>query len=272
VPYESRLVPTHLGETFVIVWGAETAPPLVLLHGSAANATSWGIDAAAYAKEFRVYAVDLPGEAGRSTPARPPYGGPSYPDWLAEVFEGLGLAEAAIVGLSLGGWVGIRFAAAHPGRVTRLALIAPGGLAPAGRGFVLKALLYAPFGMWGIRRITQVVFSPVPPPPGAAEQFANTLRTYRPRRDNLPLVTDKELLALRCPVLFLGGDRDALLDTDAGASRLQRLRPNAEVNVIPGAGHALLGTADRCLPFLRRPFEARSGELANGEPVSRAEP
>jgi hypothetical protein len=31
------VIPTHLGDTFILSCGNETAPPLVLLHGSSSN-------------------------------------------------------------------------------------------------------------------------------------------------------------------------------------------------------------------------------------------
>ena len=273
VPVEQVRVATRLGETFVLAFGDSNRPPLVLLHGSAANSSTWGGDAAAYAREFRVYAIDLPGETGKSTPARPPYAGRAYAEWLTEVLDGLELERVHIAGLSLGGWAAMRFAASAPERVDQLALIAPGGLAPAKKGFVLKAALFSPFGMWGIRRITSVVFSPDTPPPGADEAFAFGLRNYNARRDNLPVVTDSELRELSMPVFFIGGDRDALLDTHAGAERLRRLVPHAQIKVLEGRGHALLGTAEDVLRFFGaepKPAAPPSHELPDRAVPSRA--
>jgi pimeloyl-ACP methyl ester carboxylesterase len=267
VPVDEVRVATALGETFVLAFGDSSRPPLVLLHGSAANSSTWGGEAAAYAREFRVYAIDLPGETGKSTPIRPPYAGTAYADWLGEVLDGLRLDRVHIAGLSLGGWAAMRFAASSPRRVKRVALIAPGGLAPAKKGFVLKALLYRPFGMWGIRRITNVVFSPDTPPPGAAEAFEFGLRNYNARRDNLPLVTDDELKSLTMPVFFVGGDQDALLDTNAGAERLRLLVPHSETTVLERRGHALLGAAAEVLTFLTSaPY---CEPVGSREPVSR---
>jgi len=41
VPYATLNVPTRHGSTFVIASGAESAPPLVLLHGAGTNSTMW---------------------------------------------------------------------------------------------------------------------------------------------------------------------------------------------------------------------------------------
>ena len=41
VPHEELRVATGAGETFVVVSGPVDAPPLVLLHGSGANTSTW---------------------------------------------------------------------------------------------------------------------------------------------------------------------------------------------------------------------------------------
>src|SRR5690606_15033670 len=66
VPAEHLRVPTREGETFVVASGPPDAPPLVLLHGSGSNASMWAPDVAAWSERFRVYAVDVIGEPGRS--------------------------------------------------------------------------------------------------------------------------------------------------------------------------------------------------------------
>ena len=85
VPVQTRTIDTRHGHTFVISSGEASAPPLVLLHGAASNATSWVGQIARYAQEFRVYAVDIPGEPGRSTQNRPSWHGPGYAEWLEDV-------------------------------------------------------------------------------------------------------------------------------------------------------------------------------------------
>src|SRR5437867_11807001 len=72
VASEHLRVPTREGETFVVACGPADAPPLMLFHGSGANASMWMGDVAAWAQHFRVYAVDMLGEPGFSAPSRPP--------------------------------------------------------------------------------------------------------------------------------------------------------------------------------------------------------
>ena len=105
----------------------------------------------------------------------------------------------------------------------------------------MKALLYRAFGDRGMERIARVVFAPDEPPAGAMEAFAFGLRNYRARRDNLPLVSDAELRRLKMPVLYLGGDRDALLDTAASARRVREFVPGADVRVLESVAGVIKG-------------------------------
>lgn len=249
VPLLRRTVDTSLGETFVLEFGDPAAPPLVLLHGSASNSGSWGFDAPAFAARFHCFAVDLPGETGRSTGFRPEYAGPTYTAWLSEVLDALGIESARFCGLSLGGWVALRFAAAHPARVRALAVLAPGGVVAARESFT-GAVDETLASEEGMRKMAEAIFFPQPVPPGVAEMFVLMQSIYRTRRDDLPVIPEAELRAVTAPVLLLGGLQDALLDMKATEARLRHLLPRFSAELDPEAGHALIGQATKVCDFL----------------------
>ena len=88
-------IPTREGETFVIECGPEGAPALVLLHGGVMNSAMWMGDVKSWAEHFRVYAVDVIGEAGLSAPSRPQLNSEAYALWLDDVMAGLGIERAS---------------------------------------------------------------------------------------------------------------------------------------------------------------------------------
>src|SRR3954464_7077494 len=85
VPNEQLYVPTTQGPTFVVVSGPKYAPPLLLLHGGAANSTMWMGDVSIFARAFRVYCIDMIGEPGLSAPARPGLASDAHAVWLDDV-------------------------------------------------------------------------------------------------------------------------------------------------------------------------------------------
>lgn len=253
VAYETRMVATRHGETFVISSGDEAAPPLLLLHGAGTNSAMWGGDIAHYSQHYRVYAVDLLGEAGRSAPHRPDWNGPAYAEWLEDVLNALRIERAAFVGLSQGAWTILKFAVAHPQRADKLALLTPGGVVPDKLSFLVKAVAFSLLGERGRRSLVRTLFASQPVPDGVEEITATMMQHFNGRMGVLPIFTDAELQRLTMPVLLLGGDQDALRDLGKIAARLQANLPHLQVAIIPGGGHALMNTAGRVLAFLAEP-------------------
>ena len=251
VPYETTTIETRHGPTFVIASGAPAAPPLVLLHGAASNALAWLGDVAEYSRIARVYAVDLPGEPGKSTPNRPPWSGPAYVEWMEDLLEGLKVANVALLGISQGGWTALKFATACPERVTKLVLLAPGGIAPARPSFVLRAIPLTLLGRRGGEAINRIVFGDQPIHPDAVAFMNVIMAHHKPRIGALPLFSDAELQRLTMPTLLVVGARDALYPSDQTAARLQKLAPCVTVRMLPEAGHVLHGVAGDVGKFLR---------------------
>ncbi|REK91888.1 alpha/beta fold hydrolase [Streptomyces inhibens] len=252
VPAEHMRVPTREGETFVVVSGPEDAPPVLLLHGSGANTTMWRDDITSWARHFRTYAVDLIGEPGLSAPSRPPLASDAYALWLDDVLEGLGITSASIVGVSLGGWLALDYATRRPERVTRLALLCPGGLGRQKVGWLVKALLLRPFGRWGMRRSARKVAGlDTPQARRVLDHLVLTFTQFKPRTERLPVFSDDALGRLTVPVLVTVGGRDAMFDSQETARRVRQCVPQATVNLLPEVGHAILGQTDSVLAFLR---------------------
>ena len=103
--------------------GDETA---VLLHGFGGDLLTWLFVAQPLARDRVVYALDLPGHGGSSKDV-----GEGTVDafaaTLGDFLDALGIGEAHLVGLSLGGAVAVTYASAHPERVRSLVLVATAG-------------------------------------------------------------------------------------------------------------------------------------------------
>jgi 3-oxoadipate enol-lactonase/4-carboxymuconolactone decarboxylase len=102
--------------------GPVGAPAVVLLPGVGTTPASWDAVAGPLAEQLRVIRPDWPGHDGVAVEP-----GRTTIDDLARgvlaVMDEVGVDRAHVVGLSLGGMVGLHLAAAHPGRVRRLAVL-----------------------------------------------------------------------------------------------------------------------------------------------------
>jgi pimeloyl-ACP methyl ester carboxylesterase len=70
-PFGQQYVDTAYGRTFVLFSGTDGKPPVVLLHGSCSNSVFMAPEMLALSADYRVYAVDIVGEAGNSADIRP---------------------------------------------------------------------------------------------------------------------------------------------------------------------------------------------------------
>jgi pimeloyl-ACP methyl ester carboxylesterase len=274
VPCERLTVPTRHGDTFVVASGPPGAPPLIALHGSGTNAAMWLPQIRPMAAHLRVYAVDIIGEPGLSAPTRPPLGSGAYAHWLDDVLDALGLAEAPLLGVSLGGWLAIDYATRRPERVTRLALVAPSGVGRRRPGVMVAALLLMPFGDRGRRRTLRLALGPaLPRPAGPALRATDARRAAVPEtagalaglatdfpllvfkhfkpRLAVPVFADEALGRLTMPVLAVLGGRDAMLDSHQTARRLSAVVPHAAVTLVPEAGHYPPDQTANMIDFLR---------------------
>ena len=106
---------------------AGSGPPLVLIHGLASSRRCWDLVVDDLARDFTVYAVDLPGH-GDSDPI------PGQAETPAtEMARAVGaflderdIARAHLVGNSLGGWTALE--AAADGRARSVTALCPAGL------------------------------------------------------------------------------------------------------------------------------------------------
>jgi pimeloyl-ACP methyl ester carboxylesterase len=250
VPHTEHRIATSLGDTFVVACGPTDAPPVVLLHGSGANSAIWRQDAATWSTTMRVYAVDLPGEPGLSTPARPRLDSDAYVEWLTEVLDGLGVDRVSLVGVSLGGWLATRVAIRRPERIDRLVLLSPSGIGRQKSGTLLVALALLPFGRRGRELAMRKVLGGQVSGTAAGEYVLLIHEHFRPRTERVPVFTDTELARLGAPTLVVVGRDDALLNSMETKRRLEQHAPHATVELVPHAGHLLPAQTDRVRAFL----------------------
>jgi pimeloyl-ACP methyl ester carboxylesterase len=215
----------------------------------------WMGDVPAFAKLFRVYCIDMIGEAGLSASSRPPLASDAYAMWLDEVMQGLSVARASMVGVSLGGWLALDYATRRPDRVDRVAVLCPGGVGRQKLGIVFATIALRMCGTWGKRKLSERILGrPPADPPPAVKAFIGFValihRHFRPRMVKLPVFSDQALRRLDMPVLAIVGGEDVLLNSAQTKRRLETHAPSAEVVYLPEAGHLIRGQNSRVLAFL----------------------
>ena len=226
--------------------GDPTGPALLLVHGYSDSCRSYAPFMAALPATYRTIAVTLRGH-GMSDKPDAGYGIDDFADDLVQVMDRCGVADAAVVGHSMGSMVATRLALTHPDRVRALVLI--GALATLrGNAAVEPELIQAvaqmadPVDAGFVREFQQGTLArPV------ADGFLDAIvgeslkAPARVWQAALAGMLDHdlgpELGRVAAPTLIVWGDRDAICDR-ASQTRLADAIPGAQLWALPGAGHA----------------------------------
>lgn len=238
VPVTTHMIATRYGETHVMEWGDPKGPPLILLHGHATNSGMWQ-PYAGMMPQYRSIAIDILGQPGKTTSYVPRTDSSEYMQWLDDVWQTLGVKQATFLGMSFGGYLAIRYAICHPERVHALITLAPAGISHVQIPRVVWSVLPAMIGEAGGLEATRRLGSGTSEP-----EMERMLTLSLGHYVGLPVLrpwlhSDEELRNLKMPVLLLNGDDDAFFDGRASVSRLRRLLPHCQAEVIPGETHML---------------------------------
>ena len=221
-------------------------PPVVLLHGAAADGRLWTPQLTGLGGDFTLVAWDEPG-AGRSSDVPSDFGLADYADCLGALIEALALGPVHLGGLSWGGTVAQELYRRHPALVATLILV---DTYAGWKGSLSAEEVRARVdGVREMLRAPAVEFEPTLPGlfAGAApaefvpllEEIASDVRPHSletallvmaeaDQRDLLPHIT--------VPTLLVWGEHDARSPLTV-ARELERAIPDAELVVIPGCGH-----------------------------------
>lgn len=96
--------------------------PLVMIHGGLLDRRMWDDQFDVFSEKYRTIRYDARGHGLSKARA----GSYSHHEDLKKLLDALGVEKAAIMGLSMGGYIAIDFALAYPDRVNALVLAAPG--------------------------------------------------------------------------------------------------------------------------------------------------
>jgi 4,5:9,10-diseco-3-hydroxy-5,9,17-trioxoandrosta-1(10),2-diene-4-oate hydrolase len=251
----------------------ERGPVVVLIHGMGASVESWLHSVHALAQDFRVECVDLIGH-GRTDKPAVEYRVPLFARFVADFLAARGIAEAHLVGHSLGGAIALQLRALCPDRVRKLALITPAGF---GRQLpLLLRMLNLPLlgealsssSRFGARRFFDLLlhdpsvvsdaeieeFLALARLPGASQALLSTVRsntTLRGIKPDVRASIGDLVRKTNAPTLLIWGRQDRLhLPAFADAAKLAC--PYFQLEWLDACGHAPpLEQPDRVNALLR---------------------
>lgn len=230
-------------------------PTIIFIHGAGHDHSVWTLQTRYCASHgWNVLAPDLPAH-GRS-PGDGLTSIEALADWVLQLMDTLNVAQAALVGHSMGSLIALEAAARAPQRISHLALIgsvAPMPVAPP----LLEATLshrnkaHAMINQWSYAPRAQLGASSTP-------GIHLTALNERLMQRQAPGVLHRDMAAcnayqggfdaaarVSCPVLLLSAAQDRMTPPKALAPLAAAFTPDACVTrvVIPDAGHAMMSEA-----------------------------
>ena len=245
-------------------------PDVLLLHGLGGTRASLFATAAALSQRYRVHAVDLPGFGASSKPARAPYNARWYAETMLAFMDTQGIAQAHVVGNSMGGRIAIEMGLMEPERIRSLGLLCP-AVAWIKRGFhPLVRMLRPEFGLlphgftrntvagqfWSLFCDRDLIdpevgelmvdeFRRIYQSAGARLAFLASARNIYLEAPYGRTGFYPRLAELRPPALFIWGTHDGLIPA-AFSRHVAKWLPSAEQVTVEACGH---------VPQVERPEE-----------------
>jgi pimeloyl-ACP methyl ester carboxylesterase len=235
-------LPSGLG-LHVAEQGPEDGRAMLMLHGYSDSWVSYSRLLPLLPADWRVIVPDQRGH-GESDRPMDGYAPADLAGDAIQLMDGLGIAEAALVGHSMGSFIARAVAARAPQRVERLVLV---GSAATALNAVTQDLLLEvealddPIGEDFIRAFqASTIHRPVPAAffeRIVAESLKLPARVWKAALSGL-LAADPapDLTRIRCPVLILGGDRDGVFSREEQEYLATRI-PGAILKISPEIGH-----------------------------------
>ena len=229
------------------------ATPIVLVHGFSSSRTLKPLIRALGSRR-PVFAPDLPGFGMSDQPIHP-LDVPGLADALWRWLFDNQLAPAIVLGISFGCQVAVDLAARHPATVDRLVLVGP-TLDPKARSTGRLALRWARNAPHSSPRLA----------PTIVHDFidAGPWRSVWTFRRALEDRVEDKLSEIEAPTLIVRPERDRLVP-EAWTDRVAEQIPDAELVVLPRAGHSVGPKTATRLTALLVPFLAGNEEEAESE-------
>lgn len=243
-------------------------PDLVLLHGWGMNNAVWSPVIEALAKSYTVTAIELPGHGGSEYD--PEQNG--LQNWTQAILD-VAPEKAIWIGWSLGGQMAQQVAIHHPDRISQLLLVASSPRFVTGKDWPHAMLFntltqFAKTLMRDHQKTLERFLSLQVQGDEAARETLRVLRedlALRPAPHNQALEDGLDLLLkvdlrdqlnkIKCPTLWLLGDRDTLVPAEVG-EELEELMPEAEILILHKSAHApFLSHTDQCMRALNHFLE-----------------
>ena len=194
--------------------------------------------------------IDAIGQPGKSIATKPITNITQIVEWLDETLRAVDIERSAIVAVSRGTWTAAQYTMAFPDRVDRLALVCPVGFVSGVRlSHMVRAL--ATLGVWPTERRVQSMLDTLVMPTNRGllrqepwrpimQQLIAGIMGFKSASGDVPKRCDlQRLSSAQIPVLAIIGRDESLHSGPKMAARLRKQLPEARIELLDDANHAI---------------------------------
>ncbi len=223
--------------------------PVILLHGWLGSWGLWQKTMGYLGRYYRTYALDFWG-FGESGKQQPTFAVQDFVSMVDQFMDRLGIAQAPLVGHSMGGTVSLSVAITHPERVSKVVVV---GSPMVGSSLALllklagfRSIAFMVFNaMWALRAGLRVSAPIICKDPNwyemiardlsrtTIESFLNSIASLR-RTDLRPFLNQ-----ISIPALGMYGDKDVIVSPKQWQP-MQAGIPNVHIERYKNAGHFIM--------------------------------
>jgi pimeloyl-ACP methyl ester carboxylesterase len=219
-------------------------PAVLLIHAFPLNSGMWAPQMSALTEQFRVIAPDVRGFGGSQPPK--PWTMDELAGDLNRLLDELAVADAAVVGVSMGGYIALAFWSSYPNRVRRLVLSnsrarADNDVERAARNEMIAAIQQSGVQLLPDRMLPRLLQPN--PAPEAVREVRRMIEVADPSaaayavmamRDRFDFST--QLQRMRCPAMVVTGENDVIVRAEDARAMADSI-PGASFVTIPDSGH-----------------------------------
>lgn len=241
IDYRIDRVLTRFGHTQILVAGEQNEKAVIFLHAMGLNLTSWLPNIEVLSKYYKIIAIDMIGDQGRSIVRR------DYPEtiteyglWLNDIITNYKIETVNIAGCSMGGWIAHGYAIQYPEKIETLTLISPAAGIPAKTtwlGLILKMITTNDEKK--LEKIAQKILGNRQAQSDWIEYMGKASKDYKSAKLGMPKnFSDEEIRKTGGKILLLIGEEDKIYKSSENVfKKAKAVRPDIVCKLIPDASH-----------------------------------
>ncbi|MEZ5024062.1 MAG: alpha/beta hydrolase [Chitinophagales bacterium] len=236
IDYQYKLLDTTFGKTNIIITGASTKPPLLIIHGSNGCAP---ISLETYPnlhKEFQIFAVDVLAQPNKSAEKRLSMKDNSYGLWMNEVINKLSLKNVTLAGFSFGGLIILKTLINDESNIKEVYLSAPAFIVN-GNPLVLLFKVFIPMKRYiktqnskYLEKFLNTLFTE--PDTFALKYLSKVFLHFNMDFTPVPVIKKAEAKLITTPITLFAAKQDIMFPGKKMLKRADKIFPSLKATVL----------------------------------------